>query len=125
MSTTTIKIKSVKLIARFLRIMSDEDLITVPEMNTILAELKHLAVHGENMPPIMPKLIRQAEAAEMLGISLANFKKIEREGNLPFKRRKIGGAVRYRNTDIIRFIMSEDTTKDNDGDIANDFRVAD
>ena len=96
--------------------MSDEDLITVPEMNTILAELKHLAVHGEKMPAIMPKLIRQAEAAEMLGISLANFKKIEREGNLPFKRRKIGSAVRYRNTDIIKFIMSEDTTKDSDGD---------
>ena len=117
---TTIKIKSVKLIARFLRIMSDEDLITVPEMNTILAELKHLAVHGEKMPPIMPKLIKQAEAAEMLSIGFSNFKALEKSGAFPFKRRKIGGAVRYRNTDIIRFIMSEDNAKDSDGDVGHD-----
>jgi len=113
---TRIRIKSVKLIARFLRIMADEDLLSVPEMNAILAELKHLAVHGENMPPIMPKLIKLAEAAEMLSIGISNFKTLEKSGVFPFKRRKIGGAVRYINTDIIKFIMSEDTTKDSDGD---------
>ena len=41
----------------------------------------------------------------MLGISLANFKK--QEPYLPFKRKYVGHGVRYRNTDVIRFILSD------------------
>jgi hypothetical protein len=37
MNTNPIKIQSVKIIARFLRIMADTDLLSVPEMNTIIA----------------------------------------------------------------------------------------
>lgn len=110
MNTHPIKIQSVKIIARFLRILADTDVLSVPEMNTIIANLKNLAEKNELLPQIQPKLINQTEAADMLGISLANLKKIEREGNLPFKRRPIGGgAVRYRNIDIIKFIMSDDS----------------
>ena len=60
------------------------------------------------MPAIVPKLIDQTEAATMLGISLANFKKLEREDAFPFKRRMVGSAVRYRNTDVIAFIMANE-----------------
>lgn len=109
-SKAKVRIQSVKLITRFLRIMSDEDLIPVPEMNTIVAELKHLAEHGETMPAIMPKLITQEEAAAMLGVSYSNFKKLEREGAFSFKRRMVGSAVRYRNTDVIKFIMASENS---------------
>ena len=107
-AATTIRPQSVKLISRFLRIMTDEDLVTVPEANTIIAELKHLAERGENLPPIMAKLIDQEQAATMLGVGLSNFKKLERENAFSFKRKMVGTSVRYRNIDIINFIMASD-----------------
>ena len=59
------------------------------------------------MPPITPKLIDQREAAEMLGLGLSNFKKLEKENAFPFKRRMVGSSVRYRNLDVLRYIMME------------------
>jgi hypothetical protein len=105
---TNIRPQSVKLISRFLRIMTDEDLVTVPEANTIIAELKHLAERGENLPAIIPKLVDQEEAASMLGVGLSNFKKLEREGAFSFKRKMVGTSVRYRNTDVISYILASD-----------------
>ena len=61
----------------------------------------------------MPKLIDQKEAAEMLGIGFSNFKKLEKSNAFPCKRRMVGTSVRYRNTDIIKFILSEDTSEIN------------
>jgi len=107
-NTTTIRIQSVKLISRFLRIMTDEDLVTVPEANTIIAELKHLAERGENLPPIMPKLIDQEAAAAMLGIGLSNFKKLERENAFSFKRKMVGTSVRYLNINVLKYIIEND-----------------
>ena len=46
------------------------------------------------------------EAADMLGISLASFKNLEAE--FPFKRKLVGHSVRFRNTDIIRYIVAND-----------------
>ena len=61
------------------------------------------------MPVVVPKLVTTEEAANMLGISVANFKK--QEPYLPFKRKYVGHGIRYRNTDIIRFILSDDADK--------------
>ena len=44
----------------------------------------------------------------MLGISLANFKKMEREGKLPIPRKMVGSSVRYRNTDVIKYMLADD-----------------
>ena len=44
----------------------------------------------------------------MLGISHSNFKKLEAEGAFPFKRKMVGSAVRYRNTDVIDYIISSE-----------------
>lgn len=44
----------------------------------------------------------------MLGISHSNFKKLEAEGAFPFKRRMVGSAVRYKNTDILDFILASE-----------------
>lgn len=107
---TKIRPKTVKLIARFIRPLTDEGLITVPEQNEILANLKYLSERDELMPAVVPKLIDQTAAAEILGVSLSNFKKLEREGALTFKRRMVGSAVRYRNTDILEYIMAEDNS---------------
>jgi len=102
-----IRIRTVKLIARLLQPLAEEGVLTIPEKNEIVAQLKHLAEHGETMPAITPRLIDQTEVAEMLGISLANFKKLERDGSFPFQRRMVGSAVRYRNTDVIKYITED------------------
>jgi hypothetical protein len=104
----SIRIKTVKLIGRLLQPLVEEGLIAVPERNEILSNLKSLSERGELIPQEAPKLIDQTAAAELLDIGLSNFKKLEREGAFPFKRRMVGSAVRYRNTDIIKFIMSEE-----------------
>ena len=101
-----IRFQTVKLLGRFIRPLTDEGLIPVPEANEILSQLKNLAEKGDLLPAIAPKLIDQSEAASMLGISLANFKKLERESAFSFTRRMVGSAVRYRNTDVIAFIMA-------------------
>lgn len=57
---------------------------------------------------MMPKLIDRTEAAAMLGLGLSNFKKLESEHAFPFQRKMIGSSIRYRNTDILHYIMSHE-----------------
>lgn len=105
-----VKIKSstVNLLAKLLRPLTEAGVVSFVEEKEIVAQLRNLAKTGEMIPAILPKLIDQQQAAEMLGISLANFKKMERNQALPFKRKQIGTAVRYRNTDIVKFILAEE-----------------
>ena len=105
---TNIRPQTVRLIKRILTPLADEGLIFVPELNDIIANLKHISEKGELLPAIMPKLIDQEQASTMLGIGLSNFKKLERENAFSFKRKMVGTSVRYRNTDIINFIMASD-----------------
>ncbi len=100
-----IRPKIVKLISRLLRPLTEEGVLSVSEEKEILTNLKHLADKGTLAPPIVPKLVDMNQAAEMLGIGISNFKKLERDGAFPFKRRLVGSSVRFRNTDIIEFIM--------------------
>ena len=101
-----IRHKTVILIGKLLHPLTESNLIPFPEYREVIAQLKHLAAKGEPMPDIVPKLVDMNEAAQMLGISLANFKK--QEPLLPFKRKMVGHAVRYRNTDIIRYVLAND-----------------
>ncbi len=105
-----IRPKTVKLVGKLLAPLSDEGVIRVNEEREIMANLKHLAKHGSPVPPISPKLIDQRGAAEMLGIGLSAFKVHEKNGvfGKHFKRRMVGSSVRYRNLDVLRFIMAED-----------------
>jgi len=103
--TKTIRPKTVKLIGTLLRPWVEEGIVSVIEQKEILSQLKHISEKGDLMPAIIPKLIDQKEAGEMLGIGLSNFKKLEKEGSFSFQRRMVGSAVRYRNTDIIKYIM--------------------
>ena len=100
--------KTVKLIARIIKPFVEEGIILVSEEQFVLQNLRHLVIKGELKPTIVPTLIDQKMAAEMLHLSLSNFKKLERENAFPFKRRKIGTCIRYRNVDLIEFLMSDD-----------------
>lgn len=99
---------TVKLIDRLLKAMVDEGIVLESERREVTANLKYLAAHGTLIPPVLPRLVDQREAADMLGISFANFKKMERDGAFPFSRKMVGSSVRFRNTDITKFILSDD-----------------
>ena len=111
LQSRAIRPKTVKLIARLIRPLTEENLIYVSEEKEIIINLKHLAEKGELMPTITPKLIDMREAAEMLGLGLSNFKKIEKEGAFPFKRRMLGSSVRYLNVSIIEYIINSEEYK--------------
>ena len=89
-----------------MRPIAEEGIISLPEYHEAISQLTSLAEHGRLKPVIVPNLIDQKEAAEMLGIGHSNFKRLESEGSFPFKRKMVGSAVRYRNTDIIEYIKS-------------------
>ena len=95
----SIRPKTIRLIKRIIMPIVEEGVISVPEFNEIISEMKYLAEKKQRKPVIMPKLINQREAAELLGVSLSNFKRLERENAFPFNRRNVGSSVRYRNTD--------------------------
>jgi predicted DNA-binding transcriptional regulator AlpA len=84
----------------------DHGVIYNVEANHIINNLNNLIRHNELMPPIPPKLLTQAEVAEMLGLGLSNFKALEKKNTFPFKRRMLGGSVRYSNLSVIEYIKS-------------------
>ncbi len=98
---------TVELLAKLLRPLADRGVLSIPEEREIIGQLKYLAEHGAVIPEVLPKLIDQQTAASMLGISLASFKKMEHDGVMPLPRKKIGTAVRYRNTDVVRLILGD------------------
>ena len=108
-SNHAIRLRTVKLIGRLIAPLTEEGLIRVDEEREILTNLKYLAKHGSPVPPIAPKLIDQREGAEMLGIGLSAFKMHEKNGVFEkyFKRRMVGGSVRYRNLDVLAYIMAD------------------
>ena len=112
MNNNLIRHQTVILIGKILHPLTESNLIPFSEYREIIAQLKHIAARGEALPVVIPKLVTTEEAANMLGISVANFKK--QEPYLPFKRKYVGHGIRYRNTDIIRFILSDDTTAESD-----------
>ena len=108
MNTQIIRPKTVGLLARLIKPFTDEGVIFVKEEQEILKNLRYLSQKGTLSPAITPKLIDMKAAAEMLGLGISNFKKLEKEGAFPFKRKMVGSSVKYRNTDIINYIMSND-----------------
>lgn len=107
MKNTPIRPRTVKLIARILKPFVDEGVILVSEEQEILKNLRHLAEKGNLPPSVVPKLIDQRQAAEILGVGYSNFKKLEKDGIFPFKRKMVGAAIRYRSTDVLDFILAD------------------
>jgi len=108
MKANEVRPRTITLIGKLIRPWIDEGIISVPEGREIIANLNHLAQRGTILPTMVPKLLNQEEAAEMLGISKSNFRKLEAEGKLSIKRKMVGTSVRYRNTDILEFMLTDD-----------------
>lgn len=111
MITQKLRLSTAKLVSKLIYPLTDSGLVTHQEYLEITNQLKSIAKTGAQMPPVEAKLIDQKAAAEMLGVGLSNFKKLERERAFTFKRRMVGSSVRYRNLDIIQFIMADDDDK--------------
>ena len=108
MNDIQISMQTVRYFKRIMRPIAEDGIIPLPEYHEAISQLTSLAEHGTLKPIIVPKLIDQREAADMLSISHSNFKKLEAEGAFPFKRRMVGSAVRYKNTDILDFILASE-----------------
>ena len=108
MNEVRISMTTVRFFKRILRPIAEEGIISLPEYNEGISQFTSLAEHGVPKPVVTPKLLDQREVAEMLNISHSNFKKLEAEGAFPFKRKMVGSAVRYRNTDVIDYIISSE-----------------
>ena len=104
MNEIRMSLETVRMFKRIMRPIAEEGIVPLPEYNEAISQLTSLAEHGQLKPVVIPKLIDQKEAAEMLGIGYSNFKRLESEGAFPFKRKMVGSAVRYRNTDVIDYI---------------------
>ena len=107
MSNIAITMKTVRMFKRIMRPIAEEGIISLAEYNEAISQLTSLAEHGILKPNVIPKLISQQETAEMLGIGYSNFKRMESAGMFPFQRKMVGSSVRYRNTDVIDYILSE------------------
>ncbi len=103
-----LNMSTVLLVEKVMKPWMEQNVIAPCEYKCIVSNLKYLAENGEMKPAVLPKLIDMEEAAKMLGIGLSLFKKCEREGRFPFKRKMIGTSVRYRDTDITEYILKDD-----------------
>ena len=93
----------VALILRVARVFVEEGNLAQSDYNAIAEQLRHLAKTGVPKPAITPRLLSSADVAELLGLGLSNFKKIE--ASLPFKRRMVGGSVKFCNVDVYNYIL--------------------
>jgi predicted DNA-binding transcriptional regulator AlpA len=98
--------KTVSLINNLLQPWIKEGVIARIEANFIISNLKNLVKRNELQPIIPPKLLNQQQVADMLCLGLSNFKKLEKAGVFPFKRKLLGGSVRYCNLDVINFVKA-------------------
>ena len=108
MNEIRISMNTVRFFKRIMRPVAEEGIISLPEYNEALSQLTSLAEHGVPKTVVTPNLLNQPEVAGMLNISHSNIKKLEAEGAFPFKRKMVGSAVRYRNTDVLNYISSCD-----------------
>ena len=104
---TKISMDTVRMIRRIMRPIAETGIISLAELNECVSQLTSLAEHGKPKPVIIPRLIDMREAAEILGVGISNFKKLEAEGAFPFSRKMIGSSVRYRNTDLYEYLLRD------------------
>ena len=107
MNDTKISMDTVRMIRRIMRPIAETGIISLAELNECVSQLTSLAEHGKPKPVIIPRLIDMREAAEILGVGISNFKKLEAEGAFPFSRKMIGSSVRYRNTDLYEYLLRD------------------
>ena len=94
--------------ARFLRRLHtpllEQGVMTRDEFDFMHTYLSSIAKKGIPPSVITPKMIRAPEVAKLLDISYAEFRKLDKEGFFPFKRRNIGKSVRYFYPDVVKYM---------------------
>lgn len=116
--SNNLRMATVRWIGRLLAVSLDVGAMTVGEYNIVMKSLRDAAKKGETKEPEVPlRLVDGREAAEILGISYSQFRALESEGILRIPRKMLGKkTVRYRITDINSYILSDDTTDNNERD---------
>ena len=95
---------TVKLLRRVISPWMELGVVSRDEFNAIFTYLSALAKTGTGPPEVTPRFIRAPEAAELLAISYAEFRKLANEGVFPFQRRVFGKNVRYYYPDIVEYM---------------------
>ena len=106
MNSKTFRESTVKLLRRMLSPLLEIGVISRDEFDLLFSCLGSLAKTGKPPPEVTPKLIRGPEAAELLSISYAEFRKLAAEGVFPFKRRVFGKNVRFYYPEIVEYMLS-------------------
>ena len=101
-----LRMKTVQLVKGLLKPLMNSSIIDFNEYQTIAATITDLAKNGKPAPSVELRLLTQQEVADLLGIALSNFQKLESEGLFPFKRVMIQKSVRYRSTDIDEYMRT-------------------
>ena len=101
-----LRMKTVQLVKAILKPLMTSSVIDYSEYQTIAATITDLAKYGKPAPSVELRLLTQQEVADLLGIALSNFQKLESEGLFPFKRVMIQKSVRYRSTDIDEYMRT-------------------
>ena len=116
--SNSLRMATVRWIGRLLAVSLDVGAMTVGEYNIVMKTLRDTAKKGETQEPEAPvRLVDGREAADILGISYSQFRALESEGVLRIPRKMLGKkTVRYRITDINSYILSDDTTDNNERD---------
>ena len=109
METRSFRVSTIRLLRRVLTPLLEYGLISQGEFDLMFTYLSSLAKTGKPPPEVKPRLVRGREAADLLGLSYAEFRKLEAEGVFPFKRRTIGKNVRYYYPDIVEFMSTGGT----------------
>jgi len=119
MNSKAFRESTVKLLRRVISPWMEEGIVSRDEFNAIFTYCSALAKSGAGPPEVKPKFIRGPEAAELLAISYAEFRKLEAEGVFPFKRRVFGKNVRYYFPDIVEFMQAggQNVDSKNGGDV--------
>ena len=102
---TIIRPKTIHLLSRIMKPFIEEGIIGQTEANIIISNLKSIAEKGYPLKEVQPKLLSQQEVADMLGIAFSNFRKLEAQNVFPFKRRMVGGSVKFCNIDVYNYII--------------------
>jgi len=106
MNGKTFRESTVKLLRRVISPWMEVGVVSRDEFDLLFTYIGSQAKTGKPPSEVAPRLIRGPEAAELLSVSYAEFRKLAAEGKFPFKRRVFGKNVRYYYPDIVEFMRT-------------------
>ena len=111
-----IRPQTAKLVCRLVAPLLDTGVVTSDELSIIRRNLNSLAKDGELAPPAIPKFVTGPEVAEMLGVCYSQFRQLEKNGEFPFSRHKVGGKVKFLLEDIVHYMLFDSIEEGGDAE---------